>query len=131
MGTNMLSFVMLIALSVNPPETILVDRFDIAELNHKIEADRRESFQQLIFYKWDNQLHKYRVQAWRMIKDENLIPQYNPHTKTFVHNFIDGNEIRTVHSKHMIETWTKFDPEVIARSDLPQEKRTDLTRRKH
>lgn len=126
----MFAYLLLAAFTINPPEIILIDRFDIVELNHKLERPGRENFQQLIFYKWSDTKNRYKTEAWRMIKDESLLPQFSHDTKTFVYRCMDGTDIREVHSKHMIETWTYDDPEVLDRKDFPVEFRSDLTKRR-
>jgi len=99
---------------------------DLIELNHFIDEEGREVFQQVIFYDWSKPNQRFHVRAWRLIKKESQLPvrQWNP--DFYQCTWHDGPLLRQVRSRKLRETWTQKDPERVNRTLLPEDQRVPL-----
>jgi hypothetical protein len=116
----------LLLLSVLPQDITLRDQVDVIELNALFDENGREVFRQVIFLDV-NREGKEEVVAWRLVKHESQIPRPDccgrGHYTTLWH---DGERERVVVAKSFRETWTQFDPELVAREVMPKESRREL-----
>jgi hypothetical protein len=108
---------------------VVLDRVDLVEINHFHDDQGRLILDQLIFYDWSPADSRYHVRAWRRISTPAQIPLRNWRNRDFVAIWHDGKDrdvLRKVHARMIRETWTQYDPELVEREFLPQEKRRDL-----
>jgi hypothetical protein len=118
-------------LGFTPTEHAKVDRVDLVEINHFFDEQGRLVFDQLIFYDWCAVQNRYNVRDWRLLKSPAQIPVRNWKDRDFVavwHDFKERDVLRKVVAKMMRETWTQYDPELVEREFLPQEKRRELSK---
>lgn len=113
-------------LSIIPHDDKLRESVDLIELNKFYDDDGKLVFPQLIFYDWSKSEARYVVRAWRLVKDESQLPRRDWKTGGYVAIWQDGEQPRYIWSKHIRETWTQFDPELVQREILPKERRKEL-----
>ena len=121
--------VCLAAVCLNPVNEVTVDQVDLAEINHFYDEQGRLVFDQIIYYDWSPEESRYNVCDWRLIKDPAQIPQRDRQTGGYASEWIDFKQrdgLRRVEAKALRETWTQYDPELVEREFLPQEKRRQL-----
>ena len=99
---------------------------DLIELNHFLDENGREVFQQVIFYDWCKVKQRFHVRAWRLIKHEHQLPTRRWKPKCFQCTWHDGPLLRQVHAPKMRETWSREDPERVNRKLLPEDQRIPL-----
>lgn len=115
---------------------IFSESVDLIELNHFYDEHGRLVFDQVIFFDW-NEEHlesrnrfgdspRYNVRAWRLIRTPNQLPIRNPEDKLYYTFWTDGEQMRRIISKSIVETWTQWDVELLEREHLPKEKRREL-----
>ncbi len=104
----------------------LAERVDLIELNHFVDENGREVFQQLIFYDWSKQERRFHVRAWRLIKGPEQLPvrRWNPTLYECVWH--DGGVRKMVTASSMRETWSQEDPERANRRFLAEDRRIPL-----
>lgn len=114
--------------STGPDSSITRTQVDLIELNHFMDEEGREVFQQVIFYNWCKVNKRFHVRAWRLIKKENQLPiqQWNP--KCFQCTWHDGHLLRQVRATKLRKTWTQQDPERVNRKFLAEDQRIPLFR---
>ncbi len=123
--------VCLTALTLSPADEVTVDQVDLVEINHFYDDQGRLVFDQLIYYDWSSVQHRYQVRDWRLLKTPTQVPLRDWRTGCYVsewEDFKQRNGLRRVKSKSVRETWTQYDPELVEREFLAQEKRAELTR---
>ena len=121
--------VCLTACSLHPVEKEAVDQVDLVEINHFYDEQGRLVFDQIIFYDWSSAQSRYNVRDWRLLKKTAQVPLRNWRDGDFVaewHDFKDRDLLRKVKAKMIRQTWTQYDPELLEREFLPQEKRREL-----
>lgn len=103
-------------------------RVDLIELNHFVDDQGREVFQQLIFYDWSPSQQRFLVRAWRLVKRPSQLPRrrWNPYRVEC--SWHDNGRLRQVVSSSMRETWSQQDPERVNRKLLPEDERVPLFR---
>ena len=101
-------------------------RVDMIELNHFVDDEGREVFQQVIFYDWSKAHDCFHVRAWRLIKKPSQLPQRRWDPKQYQCTWNDEGLLRQVWAPSMRETWTQRDPERVNRAILPEEQRIPL-----
>jgi hypothetical protein len=122
----------LAAASLNPHQKVAVDRVDLIEINHFFDEQGRLVFDQIIFYDWSPSDSRYNVRDWRLLKTPAQVPLRNWRNNDYVaiwHDFKDRDVLRKVHARMLRETWTQYDPELVEREFLPQERRRELHKR--
>jgi len=119
---------MLFAFGVMPVEDVIAESVDLIEVNHCYDEEGKHVFDQVLFYDWSAQDRQYHVRAWRMLKDPTQIPHRDSVRGDYESTWYDGWLLRQVRSTTFRETWTQYDPEVTARSQLPKELRRELLR---
>jgi len=121
--------VFLAAVCLNPVDDTAVETVDLVEVNHFYDDQGRLVFDQIIYYDWDAEQSRYNVRDWRLIKTPTQIPLRNWSRGGYVsewHDFKQRDGLRRVRAKSARESWTQYDPELIERDFLPQEKRREL-----
>jgi hypothetical protein len=106
---------------------VIKDEVDLVEINHYHDARGEHVFDQLIFYDWSSQKHRFQVRAWRLIKSENQLPRRDHRQGDWLVRWHDDGILREVRASSQRETWTQYDPELVERDNLPQDQRLDLT----
>ncbi|MFV1967096.1 MAG: hypothetical protein ACC628_16840 [Pirellulaceae bacterium] len=122
----------LAAVCLNPVEKVAVDRVDLIEINHFFDEQGRLVFDQIIFYDWSPSDSRYNVRDWRLLKMPAQVPLRNWRNNDYIaiwHDFKDRDVLRKVHASMLRETWTQYDPELVEREFLPQERRRALHKR--
>jgi len=120
-----------VLLGFTPTEHAKLDRVDLVEINHFFDEQGRLVFDQLIFYDWCAVQNRYNVRDWRLLKSPAQIPVRNWKDRDYVavwHDFKERDVLRKVVAKMIRETWTQYDPELVEREFLPQEKRRELSK---
>ena len=101
-------------------------RVDLIELNHFVDEDGREVFQQVIFYDWSPLHRRFHVRAWRLVKHPSQIPSRHWNPNRYECTWHDDGVLRQVWSPKLRETWSQQDPERINRTLLPEDQRVPL-----
>ena len=130
MGAMTTSLTLCLAtLSLNPARSAAVDEVDLIEINHFFDEQGRLVFDQIIYYDWSDEESRYQVRDWRLLKNPSQIPLRNWRDGNFVsvwHDFKHRDVLRRVQAKTLRETWTQYDPELVEREFLPEERRRKL-----
>jgi hypothetical protein len=128
--SSLLSLVSLLLIGVAPGSpangTSARQRVDMIELNHFVDEEGREVFQQVIFYDWSKTQHRYHVRAWRLIKSESQLPQRRWNPDHYQCTWHDDGMLRQVWAPLLRETWSQKDPERVNRALHPEDKRIPL-----
>ena len=101
-------------------------KVDLMELNHFLDVEGREVFQQVIFYDWCKAKHQFHVRAWRLVKKESQLPLRHRKPQCYQCTWHDGPILRQVRASKMRETWSQQDPERMNRALLPEDQRIPL-----
>ncbi len=101
-------------------------RVDLIELNHFVDDDGREVFQQVIFYDWSRMHRRFHVRAWRLVKHSSQIPTRHWSPKRYECTWHEDGLLRTVWAPKLRETWSQRDPERVNRALLPEDQRIPL-----
>lgn len=104
----------------------LEQRVDLIELNHFVDEDGREVFQQVIFYDWSRMNRRFHVRAWRLVKHESQIPIRHWKPSRYECTWHDEGVLRRVWAPQLRETWSQTDPERVNRELLPEDQRIPL-----
>jgi hypothetical protein len=124
------TFLIIAVLSTVPQDTgILRDSVDLAEVNHFHDDQARLVFAQVIFYAWSQEKGRHEIVAWRLLKNESQKPHRDYRTGEHSALWLDGEALREVRARTVRESFTQYDPELVGRSQLPKEKRKELSRR--
>jgi hypothetical protein len=99
---------------------------DLIELNHFMDDEGREVFQQVIFYDWCKPKQQFHVRAWRLIKKQNQLPIRHWNPKCYQCTWHDGPLLRQVRASKLRETWSQQDPERVNRELLAEDQRLPL-----
>lgn len=119
------------ALTLSPAEEATVDQVDLIEINHFYDDQGRLVFDQVIYYDWCTDQSRYQVRDWRLLKSPAQVPLRDWRDGGYVsewQDFKQRNGVRRVKAKSVRETWTQYDPELVEREFLAQEKREALSR---
>lgn len=111
----------LLLLSIIPIGGPVRESVAAIERNFYYDDCGRLVFEQAIFKTDDLQ-----VQAWRLIKSPSQVPERDWEQGGYVTTWDDGGVIRQIRTQSVFETWTQYDPELIARETLPKEFRKEL-----
>lgn len=108
------------------PTGVTRAKVDLIELNHFLDDEGREVFQQVIFYDWCKPKQRFHVRAWRLIKKDSQRPirRWNP--TSYQCTWHEGSVLRQVRATKMRETWSQQDPERMNREFLPEDQRIPL-----
>ena len=123
--------VCLTALTLSPADEATVDQVDLIEINHFYDDQGRLVFDQVIYFDWSPEHSRYQVRDWRLLKALGQVPLRDWRDGGYVsewEDFKQRNGLRRVRAKSVRETWTQYDPELVEREFLAQEKRAELTR---
>ena len=115
----------------DPHEEFISQHVDLVEVNHFCDEAGKPKFDQYIFYNWSNERARFDVIDYKQKICPSQEPKYINKQKGYVmiwHDKTDHRILRRVHAKNMIETWTKYDPEMVERKFLPKDMRIELYR---
>lgn len=112
--------------ATNSTDPVAKQRVDLIELNHFIDQDGREVFRQVLFYDWSPRHRQYIIRAWRLVKNDSLIPRRRWSPSGFECVWHDDGVLRHVMSGSFRETWTQHDPERANRLIVAEEDRVPL-----
>lgn len=135
----MLNILLLLSLLAIVPYDYLsggtvVERCDLVEVNHLHDGCGQHVFDQVIFWDWSPRECRFTVRAWRMVKKPEQTPTYDwdrsvwsaTWTESVAAPWTEVRMLREVRSDSFRETWTQYDPELVEREILPQERRRGL-----
>lgn len=111
---------------VAPQADVAVERVDLVEVNHFFDDQGRHVFDQMIFYDWSQDVGRYQVRAWRLVKSPTQFPQRDWEQGNYLSIWQDGEVLRKIRAASARESWTQYDPELVEREYLPKELRRDL-----
>jgi hypothetical protein len=114
----------LLLLSTIPHETVVRESVDLIEANRLYDDNGRLVFEQQIFWDWKGD--HFEVRDWRLVKQESQHPVRDFATGGWCVLWQDGETMRRVDCKATRETWTQYDPELVAREKFPKEFRREL-----
>ena len=80
----------------------------------------------MIFYDWSQDVGRYQVRAWRLVKSPTQFPQRDWEQGNYLSIWQDGEVLRKIRAASARESWTQYDPELVEREYLPKELRRDL-----
>jgi hypothetical protein len=123
---NFLQAIVIACLCVVPQSTVLRESVNAIERNYLYNEHGQLVFEQVIFC--DIVDGEEQVVAWRLIKDPAIVPKRD-WQGGWVATWVDADIVRQVRTGSVRESWTQYDPELIAREKLPNEKRRGLTNR--
>ena len=123
---NFLQAIMIACLCIVPQSTVLRESVDAIERNYLYNEHGQLVFEQCIFC--DVIDGEEQVVAWRLIKDPAIVPKRD-WQGGYVATWMDADTVRQVRTGSVRETFTQYDPELLAREKLPNEKRRGLTNR--
>jgi hypothetical protein len=131
-GTATLILLTLGALGSQPQGMAAEDTVDVIEINHFVNDSGQVQLDQVIFYDWSPSQSRYIVRAWRSLKTPSQLPMKLPNGtyQAIWHDSRDGNVMRKVTAKSVVETWTTYDPETVNQEFLDRNLRRELTQRK-
>lgn len=113
-------------LCIVPQAEAVHDRVDLVEINHYHDCHAKHVFTQIIFRSYDQRTNHFAIVDWRLSKQASQ----HPIGRTAV--WFDGNTLRKVTAKHVIETWTQDggdgDVELIERNERPTDQRRGLSK---
>ena len=112
--------------SSGSPTSVTRAKVDLIELNHFLDDEGREVFQQVIFYDWCKPKQQFHVRAWRLVKKESQLPIRHWNPRSYQCTWHDGPLLRQVRASKMRETWSQQDPERVNRAFLPEDQRIPL-----
>lgn len=108
------------------PHPVAKQQVDLIELNHFIDQEGREVFRQVLFYDWSPRHRRYIVRAWRLVKNESLIPRRRWSPPGYECVWHDDGMLRHITARSYRETWTQHDPERANRLVVAEEDRIPL-----
>ena len=130
MGTSTTAIaVCLVTFGLNPSSELPDEKVDLVELNHFHDDQGRPVFDQIIFYDWSPAEGRYQVRDWRLLKSSDQIPLHSSRDREFVavwNDFKAHDALRSTKAKMVRETWTQYDPELVEREFLAENKRRKL-----
>ena len=103
------------------------DRFDLAEVNHYLDARGKHAYSQLIFFDYSPEYQRFHVHYWVLISDEKPKPIIDKTKVGYNITFHNRDQkSRMVRVKFFRERVTRFDPERTNKSLFPEQYRTGL-----
>lgn len=116
--------------SFHPIEPIAAERVDLVEVNHFYDENGKHVLDQLIFYDWSDEKSEYEIRAWRLLKKPSQRPLKDFQRNEYSVTWQDGDTLRRIQAEAMSETWTQYDPELVARASLPKDQRRELLKKR-
>lgn len=110
--------------TVVPRDTVTRESVASIEVNSFYDDSGKLVFVQNIFRDEAN------VQAWRLVKDASQLPQRDWSTGDYSVLWFDGDRLREVRTRSVVESWTQHDRELAERERLPKEQRHELRGRR-
>lgn len=118
--------VLLLAMAILPTTQPVVDRVDVIEVSHVYSAQGDHVFSQLLFWELASD-GEYDLRTWLLLKQGGHRPEYDFARGDYVARFSSWEQFHEVRAPVFRETWTQYDPELIARDRMPKENRRGLT----
>lgn len=109
----------------------LKERVDLIELNHFYDDLGRHAYDQVIFYEWSPDFHRFHVIAWSLVENDlSRMPAKVPGQAEYSVIWYDRDSKikREVRSKLYRETWSQFDPERANKKLIDEKYRLSLQR---
>lgn len=120
------------AIASNPAENDeLKNTVDMIVIHHYYDDVGHHMSDQIIFYDWSPGDARYQVRAFRILKGRMQLPQKDFRTGRYValwHDGQSGDALRRISALSVEELWVQYDPELMERKHLPEEKRRGLRR---
>lgn len=95
---------------------------DSIEVNHFFDENGKPIFSQIIL--WEHSEQWVTLIAWRLLKCSRMVPVRRGEFYEVLWH--DGVILRRVRSRAWFETWTQYDPELLARNKMPRDSRREL-----
>ena len=96
------------------------------EINHFFDDHARLVFTQVIFWDWFADESTYHVHDWRMLTKRNQWPVRDWMRGGVVAIWRDGEVLRIVRARNVLETYTQYDREIYDRALVPVDQRRRL-----
>lgn len=112
--------ILLALLAIGPEPPAVTESVGAIEVNHFYDDNAKHVFSQLIFRDLRN--GHLEIVDWKMIRVHEQLP-INRRCL-----WMEGNLIRDVRTKVVIESHSQTDPELVERSVFPKEMRRELSR---
>ena len=106
--------------AIVPHDIVLRESVSSIEVNSFYDENGHLVFVQNIFRDEAN------VQAWRLVKEPSQLPQRDWSTNDYSVLWFDGDRLREVRTRSVVESWTQYDREIDERERLPKELRREL-----
>ncbi len=126
MCTSFLALLLIAAAPGDDTDSLFRQRVDMIELNHFVDEEGREVFQQVIFYDWSKTHKRFHVRAWKLIKKPSHLPTQHWNPDCYQCTWHEKDMLRQVWAPKMRETWSQRDPERANRKLLPEGQRIPL-----
>lgn len=110
--------------AIVPHDIVLRESVSSIEVNSFYDENGHLVFVQNIFR--DPQ----HVQAWRLVKHHSQRPERDWDSGMYTSLWFDGEFMREVRTKSVVESWLQYDPELAERERLPKEQRRELRGRR-
>lgn len=108
--------------AILPIDTVTRESVASIEVNSFYDENGKLVFVQNIFRDEAN------VQAWRLVKEPSHLPQRDWAAGDYSVLWFDGDRLREVRTRSVVESWTQYDREIDERDRLPKELRRELRR---
>lgn len=115
-----------LSFAVEVPGAPLFDRVDRIELNHHYDGDGKHTYDQIIFWEWDESAGRYKTVDWDMPFPTQRIPERRHGRWTVTWRDCFG-ELRRVEAVGLWETWTQHDPLDLEDRVFPAHRRRGLS----
>jgi hypothetical protein len=113
------------------PESKIVQKVDLIELNHCYDDLGRHCYDQVVFYEWSPDYRRYHVVAWCLV-DNGLsrMPSLDRAKNQYVVRWHDreSSRNREIWSSLYRETWSNSDPERANKKLMDEKYRVALLR---
>jgi hypothetical protein len=115
-------------------DSVFHDSVDLIELNHFHDCTGKHVYDQVIFYEWSIEALAYRVRAWVLVDENDVISRrpvryYETEMYRVRWHDRDQNIVRCISSRHFRESWTQIDPERANKKIFDERQRVCLTKR--
>lgn len=110
---------MVMSMAIVPRDMAIRESFGHVEINKFYDENGHEVFTQCLF--WDRE-----IEAWRLVKHPSQKPEYDLSSGVYTMTWVDGEKLREVTTRSMVESWTQYDREIVERERFPKEFRREL-----
>lgn len=117
----MLGTLLLLVIGGGFEPLVVTDTVEVLEHNRFYDEQGALVFEQAIFKDFDGE--RFQVRDWRLVKPGFVMLPTGA-------TFWDGDSLRRVRAKQVVNSFTQYDPELTARETLPTTERRGLTKHK-